>query len=58
MIGIRVDGVRGDGKPLVLEDISWEEAMRITTLHPRWRIVIGPEPQAMRLDSEWDEEPQ
>jgi hypothetical protein len=58
MIDLLVTGVRGDGKPLILKNISWEEAVNITTKHPRWKITISPDPVHTRPGPAWDEEPQ
>lgn len=56
MIDMSVDGVRGDGKPLILQNISWDEVVKIAALHPRWKITISPEPPIDRVDLDWDEE--
>ncbi len=56
MIDLRVDGVRGDGKPLILRDITWEEALKITTKHPRWSITVRPDPADTRPGPGQDEE--
>ena len=58
MVDLRVDGVRGDGKPLILKNISWDEALKITTKHPRWKITISPMPPPSRPGPARDEEPQ
>ena len=58
MVDLRVDGVRGDGKPLILKNISMEEALKITTKHPRWKITVSPHPPPSRPGPARDEEPQ
>jgi hypothetical protein len=56
MIDLRVDGVRVDGKPLILRDITWDEVIKITTKHPRWSITVRPDPAHGRPGPDQHEE--